>query len=208
MALTPGYGETPVTGDEREALVPAIRDVLGEPITKAAVYDLEQAIQADVAEDLITQAIERELPPAFFLTDSFLRVLHRRLYGDIWRWAGTLRRREANIGVAPHQLAAELRSSLDDIRWRWEHTADWTAHQLGIAAHAATVRVHPFVDGNGRSTRLLADLVFLSAQDTEPLERYDWDLDRRRYVDLLREYDLHRDPTELAALIGTKPIGE
>lgn len=62
--------------------------------------------------------------------------------------------------------------------------------------------------GNGRSTRLLADLVFLAAQDTESLVRYDWDLDRRRYVDLLREYDLHRDPTGLAAFIGTKPLGE
>ncbi len=208
MALTPGYGATPITDDERQALVASVRNAVGEPITKAAVCDLEQAIQADVAEDLITQVIKRERVPADPLTDSFLRELHRRLYGDIWTWAGTLRRREANIGVAPSQVVAELRASLDDVRWRWDHTDDWTAHQLGVAAHAATVRVHPFVDGNGRSTRLLADLVFLAAQDTESLVRYDWDLDRRRYVALLREYDLHRDPTGLAAFIGTKPLGE
>lgn len=32
MTLTPDYGETLITSEERDALVPAIRDVLSEPI--------------------------------------------------------------------------------------------------------------------------------------------------------------------------------
>ncbi|MFF5083844.1 Fic family protein [Actinoplanes sp. NPDC000266] len=38
-----------------------------------------------------------------------------------------------------------------------------TPRELGIAAHAEIVRIRPFADGNGRSTRLLADLVFIAA---------------------------------------------
>jgi Fic family protein len=69
------------------------------------------------------------------------------------------------------------------------------------------VRVHPFRDGNVRSTRLLADLVFMAAQDPAKLQ-YDWDLDKRRYIDLLREFDTHRNAQELAAFIGVQGIDE
>lgn len=72
--------------------------------------------------------------------------------------------------------------------------------------HAETVRIHPFIDGNGRTTRLLADLTFLAAQDDELLESYDWAVDKDRYIVLLREYDQTRDPRPLAAFIPVIPI--
>lgn len=34
MSLTPGYGETPVDGDELAALAPAAKDLLGGEVTK------------------------------------------------------------------------------------------------------------------------------------------------------------------------------
>ncbi|GAB3358239.1 Fic family protein [Modestobacter lapidis] len=208
MPLTPGYGETPLPDDEWSALLPTARDLLDASATKAAVYDLEQAIQDGVAEELLTVVLDGGLALDELLTDYFLRDLHRRLYDDIWAWAGTFRQRELNIGVAPEHIAVELRGSVETIRYRWQHTGDWTSRELGIAVHAETVRIHPFTDGNGRTTRLLADLVFVAAQDSEPPDLYDWQLDKRRYVDLLRQYDGHRDPRELAAFVGTRPLGE
>lgn len=68
------------------------------------------------------------------------------LYGDIWTWAGTYRRRELNIGIAPESIAAEVRASLQAIAYRYEHTEDWSPRQLGIAVHAEIVRIHPFTD--------------------------------------------------------------
>ena len=59
-----------------------------------------------------------------------------------------------------------------------------------------------------RTTRLLADLVFVAAQDTDVPEVYDWQLDKSRYIVLLRQYDRHRDSRELAEFIGTRPLGE
>jgi fido (protein-threonine AMPylation protein) len=110
--LTPGYGETPIPDDELEALLPHARQLLDEPVSKAALYDL---------------------------------------YGDVWAWAGMIRTRELTIGIDPWQIAVELRSSLENIRYRWEHTDDWSPRQLGIAAHTEVVRIHPFTDGNWRS---------------------------------------------------------
>lgn len=118
MPLAPGYGETPLPHDELTALTPSVVDILDSPITKAAVYDLEQGIQDQVSEELITAAIEGSLLLDQLLTDYFIRDLHRRLYGDVWVWAGRFRRHEVNIGVAPEHIAVELRSTLDNIRCR------------------------------------------------------------------------------------------
>lgn len=156
--LEPGYGETTLDWDELAALLPDARDVPPDPPTKADVYDLEQAVQTAVTEDLVGAVLDGAVGLEDIVTDRFLRAMHARLYGDIRAWGGRLRRHELSIGVAPEQIAMELRGSLDGITYRWRRTSDWTAHQLGIAVHAETVRIHPFIDGNGRSTRLLADL--------------------------------------------------
>jgi fido (protein-threonine AMPylation protein) len=207
MTLAPGYGETPVPDDELAWLLPDIRDLLGEPVTKAAIYDLEQALQAQTTEQLTSRVLAGSLPLDELLSDHFVRELHKKIYGDVWAWAGRFRKLELNIGVSPSQIAMDLRNSLDTIRWRWEQTDDWSPRVLGIAVHADTVRIHPFTDGNGRTTRLLADLVFIAAQAGEELEQYDWNIDKRRYIGLLREYDAHRNPQGLAEFVEVQPFG-
>lgn len=142
------------------------------------------------------------------LTDHFVRALHRRLYAPVWEWGGRHRTRETNIGAAPERIVVDLRNALDDLRYRWEHTSGLTPRALGLDAHAALVRVHPFVDGNGRVTRLLADLVFLAAQDDEPLFAYDWEIDRGEYIRLLRQYDQSRDATALVAYVPVVEFGD
>lgn len=205
MPLTPGYGETPLPDDERMALRSHVVEVLDKPIRRVDVYDLEQAVQDEVSEELLAAAFRGVLGLDDLLSDYFLRNLHSRLYGDIWVWAGKWRQHEVNIGVAPERIAVELRNAFDNIRYRWGQTNDWAPRDVGIVAHAETVRVHPFVDGNGRTTRLLADLVFITAQKSAGYQ-YDWDVDKKRYVELLRDFDVHRDVRELAAFIGVRPI--
>jgi len=205
MSLTPGYGQTPLPHDELAALLPEVVVVLGEPVTRAAVYDLEQGLQDRVTDELMPAAIDGSLPLDEILSDYFVRDLHARLFGPVWNWAGRWRRTEVNIGVAPERIAVELRNALDAIAYRWDHTDDWTPRQLGIVAHAETVRIHPFADGNGRTTRFLADLVFAAVQDPTEVQ-YDWDLDTTRYIELLRAYDQNRDVADLAAFVGVDRI--
>jgi fido (protein-threonine AMPylation protein) len=201
-ALDPGYGETPLVPDEADALTDSARESLGDDPSRADVYDAEQAISNEVSIALFTDVVDGRLAVPDLLTDTFVRELHYQLYADIWTWAGRYRLTEKSVGIDPSLISVELRSSLQTIAYRWEHTDDWTARQLGIAVHADAVRIHPFVDGNGRSTRLLANLVFVAAQDSdESLLIYDWDVEKRPYVDLLRTYDRTRDPAALSAFI-------
>lgn len=205
MSLTPGFGQTPLPHDELAALLPEVVVVLGEPITRAAVYDLEQGLQDGVSDELMPAAIDGSLSLDEILSDYFVRDLHVRLFGPVWNWAGRWRRTEVNVGVAPERIAVELRNALDAIAYRWDHTDDWTPRQLGIVVHAETVRVHPFVDGNGRTTRFLADLVFAAVQDPTEVQ-YEWDLEKARYIELLRAYDRNRDVADLAAFVGVDRI--
>lgn len=205
MPLTPGYGDTPLPHEELAALRADVFEVLDKPITRADVYDLEQGLQDKASDELMPAAIDGSLPLDELLSDHFLRDLHTRLYGPVWRWAGRWRQTEVNIGVAPEQIAVELRTTLDTIRYRWEHADDWNPRELGITTHAETVRIHPFTDGNGRTTRLLADLVFASAQDPSEWQ-YDWNVDKKRYVEMLRAFDGHRDARDLTAFVGVQSI--
>lgn len=201
MAFRPDYGETLVTEEERDALTDAARDLLGDLIRKADLYDLEQLIQSEVADEYVARVVEGDLIVSDLLADHFVRELHRRLYAPVWEWGGRQRSRETNIGIAPEHIAVEMRNSLDNLRWQWEHGTGVAPRWLGIAAHAALVHVHPFVDGNGRVTRLIADLVYLAAQDGDPVMAYDWEVDRTTYIRLLGEYDVTRDPTSLVEFI-------
>jgi fido (protein-threonine AMPylation protein) len=205
--LDPDYGTTPLDFEELDALLPAAAEAIGVPGSKAAVYELEQAYEGAVREAALLQVASGELVLGDLLTDWTLRDLHARLYENVWTWAGVFRRRELSIGVDPAMISVDLRATFETLLYRWEHAEDWTPVHLAMATHAEAVRIHPFVDGNGRSTRLLADLVLLTASpDDEPATVIDWAVDKARYIPALRRLDQSRDPSELADLVDLVPV--
>jgi len=94
-------GATPLDRDELEGL--RFRHIT----TRGELDELEQA---NIQTGLRWLAQRRT---ARILTDDFALTLHKRLFGDVWSWAGTLRRTEKNIGVDPLMIAVELRTLLD-----------------------------------------------------------------------------------------------
>lgn len=92
------------------------------------------------------------------LSDDFAVKLHKRLFGDVWDWAGSFRRTGKNIGVDPIHIAVELRSLMDSGRYWAEHKT-YSASETAIRIHHRLVQIHPFANGNGRHARILADEV-------------------------------------------------
>ena len=119
-------------------------------------------------------------------------TLHRRMFGSTWRWAGTLRTRETNIGVAPSRIATYLRQLLDNLRHRAPEDKGGI-DAFAVEYHHRMVAIHPFANGNGRHARLAADLL-LAANGAEP---FSWGratlgavgLARDRYLEALRAAD-------------------
>jgi Fic-DOC domain mobile mystery protein B len=144
---------TPLAPEDLEGLIPdfvATRADLNvvefENITKALPWARRRA---------------RTLGPDGILDYGFMMDLHRHMFGDVWTWAGTPRRRETNIGVAPYLIPAQCHQRLDDAKY-WHAEGIFEVDDLAARIHCRLVSVHPFVNGNGRCTRLLADLYLTS----------------------------------------------
>jgi Fic-DOC domain mobile mystery protein B len=141
-------GATPLTDDDRVGLIPT------DVATRGDLNDVEAA-NISVAR---TWATTRSWTAESLLRDSTLRDLHRRMYEQVWRWAGTYRRRDTNIGVEWATIPVALRDLLDDAQ-AWVTYATFEPDVLALRFHHRLVQVHAFPNGNGRHARLVTDLL-------------------------------------------------
>lgn len=175
-------GATPLDPDEMEGLKFAHITTRGE---------LDQLEQANITSGLswLDKQKGSEL-----LTDSFARKLHRKMFGQVWVWAGTFRLTEKNIGVDPFHIAVQLRALLDDVQF-WVDNGTYGPVEAALRFHHRLVYIHPFPNGNGRFARFMADALLEKLYDKEAIDWYGgYDLQRmneRRadYIGALRAAD-------------------
>ncbi|MBK8458605.1 MAG: mobile mystery protein B [Phyllobacteriaceae bacterium] len=120
--------------------------------------DLNEAEEANIAKGAVWARRTRSRSPAALLDEAFVRALHKRLFGDVWRWAGTYRKTGRNIGVDAYRVPAELANLLDDARF-WIAHRTFPADEIAIRLHHRLAAIHPFPNGNGRHARMMADLL-------------------------------------------------
>lgn len=176
---------TPLEPEERESL-------LQTWITYRR--DLNEAEQTNIAAGTAWawRVRRRDL-----LSEEFLRQLHKRLFGDVRAWAGEFRRTERNIGIEPVRIPVELRTAFDDARYWIEHET-FPPDEIAARLHHRLVAIHPFPNGNGRTTRLVGDLVaarldHLSAKAGRILEAilYRGELPRGEVANVVGTTDRH-----------------
>lgn len=176
---------TPLEPQEREGL-------LQSWITHRK--DLNEAEQENILEGAAWARGRRRLPLERMLSVDFMQTFHKRMFGDVWQWAGTFRTTERNIGIQAYRIATELAALLSDVRFWIEHET-YPRDEIAIRFHHRLVAIHPFPNGNGRHARLAADLLV----DRLGGEPFSWgggslaDLGelRARYVAALRAADDH-----------------
>ena len=126
--------------------------------------------------------------------DRFLKSLHRRMFDRVWRWAGKYRTTERNLGVKPFEIEPALWRAIDDARYWVEHKI-YPSDEIAVRFHHRLVSAHPFPNGNGRWSRLAADVLITQLGET----RFTWggaDLRaaaaaRDSYIDALHAADNH-----------------
>lgn len=154
--------------------------------------DLNEAEQENIVEGAAWARRRASLKR--MLSEDFMQTLHKRMFGDVWEWAGTFRTTERNIGVEAYRIGVELASLLSDIRYWIEHET-FPPDEIAIRFHHRVVAIHPFPNGNGRHARLAADLLIERLGG----EQFSWgggslaDVGklRARYVTALRAADNH-----------------
>lgn len=136
---------TPLEPEERAQLIPTY-------ITTRAQLNEAEQINITEADDW---AFARKRDA---LSEDFLLGLHRRMFRKVWRWAGSFRTTERNIGVDAYKIGVELRMLLDDVRF-WIENATYPPDEIAVRFHHRLVWIHPFPNGNGRHARMAADLL-------------------------------------------------
>lgn len=182
IELQQSEGSTPLGPDELLGL---------KPPSIATQGDLNAAEEANILAAIVWTRRRRRRSP---LTRDFVLDLHRRMFADVWDWAGKWRLRETNIGVAPHTVPARTEALLQDAAYWIEHSV-YPPDELAVRFHHQLVLIHPFANGNGRHSRLMADV--LAEQLGRPV--FSWGSDslvaandtRRTYLLALRTADQH-----------------
>jgi fido (protein-threonine AMPylation protein) len=100
-------GKTPLEADELDELL--IRDIN----TREELNEYEQRN----IEKAIVWTMGRTFSADQLLNDSFIRRLHKLMYGKVWSWAGKYRKTNKNIGIEKHLISQELRMAMDDCKF-------------------------------------------------------------------------------------------
>ena len=173
-----GDGHTALSDEDAEGLIPTYVSTRGE---------LFEAEQRNIADALLRVAptIDR------LLDDSYLRRLHKSMFDQVWRWAGTYRVRETNIGIDPKEISTAVRNLVDDARTWIDLSVD--PDDVAVRFHHRLVSIHAFPNGNGRHGRIYADYLVQANGSTPFTWGYHLGLEteqlRARYLRALRNAD-------------------
>ena len=141
-------GQTPLDEDEKEGLLIKSIATRGE-LDEFEQQNIEQAIEWTLRRSFKAEAI---------FTEEFIRGVHKRMYAGVWRLAGDFRRTNKNIGVDKWQIPTELRYLLDDAKF-WLTNNTYDAEEIAVRFKHRIVSIHCFANGNGRHSRLMADII-------------------------------------------------
>lgn len=162
---------TPLTPEEMRELIPA---------HIADRNDLNEAEQENITRGqdwALGGRRRRDL-----LSEKFIKDLHKRMLGDVWRWAGEFRQSERNLGIPFYEIPVAIRQLLDDVK-AWIEYKSYPPDEIAVRFHHRLVQIHPFPNGNGRHARLMADLLVMSLGG----ERFSWGRGNLRDVGTMRK---------------------
>ncbi|MCD4737240.1 MAG: mobile mystery protein B [Bacteroidales bacterium] len=148
LDLEYSYGQTPLEEEEKEALL--IKHIT----TKKELDEFEQ----QNIEKAIEWVITRKFTIDNVLNEGFVLGLHKRMFGDVWKWAGKFRTSNKNIGVDKLFISTSLYQLNENCKY-WIQNKTYEPDNIAIEYKHQIVRIHPFANGNGRHSRLMADII-------------------------------------------------
>ncbi len=142
------YGQTLLDDEEREGLNILSITTRGE-LDEFEQQNIEEAIQ---------WSISNTFKPQMVLSIDFIKKLHKKMFLNVWKWAGEFRKSNKNIGCEWYKVANELGVLMDDAKFWFEHSV-YAPDEFAIRFKHRLVSIHCFPNGNGRHSRLLADII-------------------------------------------------
>lgn len=176
-------GQTPLDEGEKEGL--KIKSIA----TQKELNELEQLN----IEKAVEWTIQTHLSAEKILSEKFVKDLHKKMFGDVWKWAGEYRKSNKNIGIPWAQIGIELKKLLDDATY-WVENSTYSDEEIAIRFKHRLVSIHCFPNGNGRHSRMMADIILESIFGKEIFawqqsNMFRADEVRKEYIKALKEAD-------------------
>lgn len=176
-------GQTPLSEEELEGLKISSISTRGE---------LDEFEQLNI-EKAIEWTLRLKIKPEQLFSEKFIIDLHKKMYSDVWKWAGDFRKSEKNIGIKSYKIGIELKQLLDDALY-WFENNTYSKEEIALRFKHRLVSIHCFPNGNGRHSRLMADLILVKLFSDNYFTWGSGNLVkaneiRERYIKSLREAD-------------------
>lgn len=175
-----------VGGSEGQHEPGSAEEVLKNRLGITSVPEMNE-LELMLLQQLYEQVLLQELPPGP-VTVAMLREWHRRWLGNVYDWAGQDRGVNMSKGGFAFAAAAQIPRLLTlferDILARFTPCTAMQGDALVEAiatVHVEFILIHPFREGNGRLSRLLADVMAVQAGE-EPLDYSSWDTNKPAYI--------------------------
>lgn len=121
-----------------------------------------------------------------------LKMIHRAMFGNVWEWAGKYRKSMTYIGIKPALIPARVAEFCSEVISWSQHPVELTFVERAAKIHHQLVFIHPFENGNGRFSRLIADRFLLAWRCPHPI----WPIRlnqesqaRKEYIQALKSAD-------------------
>ncbi|WP_298545060.1 mobile mystery protein B [uncultured Aquimarina sp.] len=176
-------GQTPLDEEEKEGL--KIKTITTQKeLDEFEQLNIEKAVEWTIHANLKLEKI---------LSEKYVKDLHKKMFDDVWKWAGEFRKSDKNIGIKWSQIPIELKNLMDDTKY-WIENKTYPPEEISIRFKHRIVTIHCFPNGNGRHSRMMADIIIESLFGKEI---FTWhqsnmvkaDETRKNYITALREAD-------------------
>ena len=141
-------GQTPLDGDENDGLLIKTISTRGE-LDEFEQLNIEKAVEWTISKKFKIENV---------FSEQFVKLLHNKMFCDTWVWAGKFRKTNKNIGVDKYLIGEELRRLIDDCIF-WVENKTYPEDEIAIKFKHRLVEIHCFPNGNGRHSRLMADVI-------------------------------------------------
>ena len=152
-------------------------------ITPEEMDDIELTLLAKLYEWVLLDNL-----PTSEITVAHLKEWHKIWLGNVYDWAGAERSVNMSKGDFHFAVAPQIPKLLSTFeqqclkKYMPCHDLDGEALIEAIAVtHVEFILIHPFREGNGRLSRLLADVMAVQA-GYEPLDYSSWDANKADYI--------------------------
>lgn len=157
LDLSYSAGQTPLNEEEVDGLK------ITHISTQNELNEFEQLNIETALEWLIRSKPKSER----VLTQKSIKQVHKKMFDQVWKWAGEFRKTDKNIGVPWHQIGFELKYLLDDTQY-WIRNETYPPEEIALRFKHRLVAIHCFPNGNGRHSRLIADTIMSTIFKLEP----------------------------------------